>query len=175
MSTRQLLHILAVLLVAVAILLLLRLRAASAQTPDPHELYERTCARCHDAHAGTFAGKSLRAVDGRVVGARSARDLDALLEQHHGARLTADERASLRHHFEVMLDTGLLFQQRCFFCHGRAKEFARSKLTERDGLIVSRASGADIEVFLQGHGGLDERQIDIVMAMFHRQLAEPRD
>ncbi len=137
---------------------------------DPHALYEARCSGCHAPHGGDFAKQSLKAVDGVVIGARSGRPLGQILPSHRGTTQTPDEVKALVDHFGAILPTGWLYQDKCLGCHDRAVVLARSHLIVRDDALVGRYSGRDIAAFMSGHGRLDPRQRDIILAMLRRQL-----
>ncbi|MEW5962018.1 MAG: hypothetical protein AB1749_00500 [Pseudomonadota bacterium] len=173
MSRHALLHLVAVVVLALLLLIAVRLHSAAAAI-DPHALYERACATCHPPHSRDLAQKSVKRVDGRTVGARSGKPIADLLVGHMGVRLTAEETAALAGHFEAMLATGFLFQEKCIVCHDRAQELARLRLQIHDGRLVGRYSGLDIAAFLEQHGRLEGEEVAIMLATLRRQL-EPRD
>lgn len=142
---------------------------AHAQSLDPHEIYERTCSRCHDAHGGNFAKKSLDLVAGKVVGRKNSRQLRDLLEGGHGG-LSSDETDALVAHFESIVSSGHVYQDKCTICHDRAVVVARRNLIVRDGRLMGRYSHKDIAKFLENHGRLEPDEIVTILDMFHRQL-----
>lgn len=173
MSPRTILHIIAVVVLALIVLVAVRLHSAAAAS-DPHALYEQKCARCHAPHAGALAQKSVKRVDGVAVGAKSGLPLTRLLASHMGVALGPEDIATLAAHFDQMLTTGFLFQEKCIVCHDRASELARLSLVEADGRLVGRYSGRDIAEFLTGHGRLTEAEATTMLATLRRQL-ERRD
>lgn len=170
MSRHALLHLLAVLLLALVLLVAVRLHSAAAAPIDPHALYERACTRCHPGHAVELVRKSIRRVDGEVVGAHRGTPISRLLAAHMGVELGPQEIALLTRHFEQMLSTGFVFQEKCIVCHDRASELARLHLVEREGRLVGRYSGRDIASFLTGHGRLTPPELETITTMLHRQL-----
>lgn len=173
MSRHALLHLAAVVVLALLLLIAVRLHSAAAATIDPHALYERACVTCHPSHSRDLAQKSVKRVDGRTVGVQSGRPIADLLVRHMGVKLTAEERTALAGHFEAMLATGFLFQEKCIVCHDRAHELARLRLQIHDGRLVGRYSGLDIASFLEGHGRLEGEEVGVMIATLRRQL-EPR-
>lgn len=174
MSRHALLHLAAVVLLALVLLIAVRLHsAAAATTIDPHALYERACSACHPPHSRDLAAGSLVRIDGRTLSAKSGKPVADLLMRHMGVKLSAEEIAALSRHFEAMLATGFLFQEKCIVCHERARELARLRLAIRDGKLVGRYSGVDIAAFLEQHGRLDGAEVAIMVATLRRQL-EPR-
>ncbi len=141
-----------------------------AQDKDPHQLYERRCATCHQPHARELVKETLDIRDGHVVLKRSGIPLADFLARHPRQALDKSEMDMLVKQFEAMLKTGFLFQQKCILCHERASDLARLGLLERDGAIVGRYSGRDLANFLQGHGRLTPPEVDTIMAMLRRQL-----
>jgi hypothetical protein len=152
-----------------AIAVLLWVLPATAQPLDPHQIYERSCSRCHGAHAREFVNDNLIRSDGEIVGRKTSRDVRIFLEAGHG-NLTPQEIETLFVQFESMLATGGLFQKKCRICHDRAARFARLNLVERDGRLVGRYSGRDIAEFLKGHGRLNPDEVDSMIATLIRQL-----
>lgn len=171
MLRKRWVHVLLVLALALAILLIARQRSAGADTIDPHKLYEQKCAGCHEPHAADFAKVGLKAAGDKIVGKQSGRELGVLLANHRGTKLSPAEVKALTDHFGAMLPTGWLYQEKCLGCHDRAVVLARTHLIERDGQLVGRYSGRDIDSFLSDHGRLTEMQADVIRAMLRRQLA----
>lgn len=142
---------------------------ASAQGIEPHELYERHCARCHAPHAGDFVSGNLERRDGQIVGRKSGIALGAYLAKGHG-RLAVDRVPEMLAHLTTIFDAGGLFRRHCRICHERGVVLARRELLLRDGRVVGRYSGRDIRAFLENHGRLDGDEIETVMRMLKRQL-----
>ncbi len=144
-----------------------------AQTVDPHVLYESRCTRCHEPHASEFARAQLKTEGDVVVGTETGEELSALLDGHRGTNLTTVEIRALVDHFSAMMATGWVFQKKCTLCHRRAAKLARIWLIMRDGRLMGRYSGRDIEVFLGNHGRLTAEEVKIVTKMLQRQLGPP--
>ena len=70
-----------------------------------------------------------------------------------------------------MLSTGWIFRDKCTLCHRNAVRLARIWLIVRDGRLVGRYTGRDIEAFLHNHGRLSDEEVGIVIKMLKRQLA----
>lgn len=171
MSKRTMIHLALVIALAIAALLLIRLHSAAARTPDPHRIYERSCARCHQPHASGLAREHLR-LDGSEVRTKGdGREIGKLLANHARLKLAPADIEALVKHFGAMLGTGWLFQDRCFNCHGPAAVFARTTLKLAGTAIVSKSSGRDMAEFLQRHGDVTTvEQRTIIIEMLRRQL-----
>ncbi len=146
---------------------------AAAQGLDPHTLYERHCAGCHQAHAGDFVPVGLKRDGDKVIGVESGQELRALLESGHG-RLAPDEIEAVVAHLTFVLQAGGLFRTKCGICHDRASELARATLLLHGNRLVGRYSGRDVAEFLASHGRLEPEEIDIVLAALKGQLARSR-
>ncbi|WP_425101535.1 c-type cytochrome [Tropicibacter sp. S64] len=136
---------------------------------DAHDVYESACARCHTAHAGAFVFEAMKAQDGVLTGLRSGKPVGAFLAQGHG-RVSAEEATLLTEHFKVVLAGGRVFQEKCAICHGRARELVRLKLIVKDGVLVGRYSGVEVEPFLSGHGRLRPEEVPVVLERLRRFL-----
>ncbi|TMV03309.1 hypothetical protein FGK63_20090 [Ruegeria sediminis] len=144
------------------VLLLLAAMLGSAttvagQVPDPHGVYEETCARCHAPHAGDFVWGELKVSDGVLAGNRSGRTVDAYLSSGHGGA-SPDEAATLLDHFRAVRDSGRMFQEKCRICHGTALSLTRAHLIIADGELVGRYSGRNIGALLKVHGRLSPEE-----------------
>lgn len=144
-------------------------RVCSAQTLDPHVIYESRCAGCHAPHAGDFVLDSLTMDDNILVGRKSGHSVEAFLLSGHG-RLSPEETAALLDHLLFIQQSGGLFKDKCGICHSRMVDLARTHLIERDGVIYGRYSGRNIPDFLQGHGRLHGDEIPVILSAFQRQL-----
>jgi len=85
-----------------------------------------------------------------VRGAASGREVAPFLRRHGGG-LSEEEIALFVATFRRQIGSDAFFSRRCSGCHGRAYDFARLRLIERDGRLVGRYSGRDIAGFLPGH------------------------
>ncbi len=121
--------------------------------PSRPGLFRERCVGCHD-EAGSFAAAHLRFEEGVLRARRSSKDLQSFLPGHPG-RLDAAEREALVATLTMIVTSGGQFQQRCAICHGHAEAFASGHLMLRDGRLLGRYSGRDVEAFLPGHGRLD--------------------
>ena len=140
------------------LLLLCLLPTIAEAAEDFHELFERRCAACH-GHAGDFARESLVIVEGELRGRESGRPVRAFLATHRGG--LAPETAAL--FTEVLfrqVESGGLFQTHCAICHVRARDLVQARLIVVDGRLLGRYSGADMGVFLRGHGRATEEEAD---------------
>ncbi|WP_346898572.1 hypothetical protein [uncultured Roseibium sp.] len=146
--------------------------AASAQETDPHAIYEQSCARCHEAHAGDFVHNRLELKADRLVSTSSGKDIEVFLSGGHG-RLEPAERQILLDQLIAIRQSGQLFHDKCLTCHDRAVEFARSRLIVKDGVLVGRYSGKNTGQFLQGHGRLTPDEADRMFDVLKRQLQVP--
>lgn len=143
---------------------------AVAQPIDPHELYEQRCSGCHAPHAGEFVHENLKRLGDKIIGRGTGKELRPFLAGGHG-NLAPLEIAAMVVHLTSIAEVGALFRNQCFICHGRAVALARSELIVRDGRVVGRYSGRDIETFLGRHGRLERGQISAIVQMLERQLA----
>ena len=142
---------------------------AVAQSPDPHQIYEEHCTRCHAGHAGDFAWESLEQREGEVVTRRSGRPLTAFLRTGHG-RLPPEQVAALSDHLAAILGREALFQRKCRACHARALPLARLKLILRNGRLTGRYTDRDIAAFLSYHGRLTAGEVPVLVEMLTGQL-----
>ena len=143
--------------------------ALQAQDLDPHALYEGSCARCHESHAGEFVPKGLVRRGERILGRESGKELRAFLAAGHG-RLAPGEVDAMVAHLAFILEAGGLFRDKCLICHDRAVVLARRELILRDGRLIGRYTGRDIAVFLENHGRLDGDEVATILNMLERQL-----
>lgn len=145
---------------------------AHGQAIDPHRLYEQRCARCHEPHAGDFARKGLKRVDGRIVGAENGLELRAFLSRGHG-RLAPAELDAMVDHLTRIAHSGAIYQRKCLTCHERAIVLARRELTIVEGRLVGRFSGRDMAAFLTRHGRLAPDEVAPMVATL-RLLVETK-
>jgi hypothetical protein len=145
------------------------LASAFAQTVDSHRLYEQRCAGCHAPHAGDFVRDNLVLSDDMLVGRKSGRDLQVVLESGHG-KLTPNEIESIVTLMTNIQQSGRLFQEKCTICHDRAVNLARSELILKDGKLIGRYSKRDIEQFLYTHGRLSPDEVTKMVDVLKRQL-----
>ncbi len=143
--------------------------AASAQTIDPHLLYEQNCGGCHAPHAGDFVHDSLVRSNGHVQGRKSCQELRAFLQSGHG-NLSIDEIGAMVRHLTDIQRSGRLFHDKCKICHGRAVVFARDELLLKDGKLTGRYSKRNIEQFLPGHGRLNADEVPGMIEVLKRHL-----
>ncbi len=143
-------------------------QAVAAEPADPHKLFEQRCAACHDPHAGIFVRDSQERRKDAVVGRKSGRELRAFLVEGHG-RLAPLEVDVMVQHLTSILAADGLFRDRCLICHGRAVELARGKLIIRQGRLVGRYTGRDVESFLKTHGRIDDTQAETLLRVLARQ------
>lgn len=135
-----------------AVLAVIAGTAAAAQG-----LYFERCGACHGP-AGQLAESGL-VVDGDILRTRRTKaDLRDFLGDH-GGDLTAPEietvYAALR---RVAQGTGR-FREKCGMCHPSAKTLAQRKLIMREGALVGRYTGRDIDTFLTSHGRIAEDEV----------------
>lgn len=145
-------------------------QGAVAQDIDPHDLYERRCGGCHSPHAGQFVQDSIAREDGKLVGQSNGMGVEAFLSAGHG-KLSPVEIEAMMSHLTAILDAGALFKDNCVICHGRAVVFARGHLGMKDGLLVGRYTGREVEEFLTGHGRLEEPEIRIIVEALSKQVS----
>lgn len=142
---------------------------AAASGPDPHALYEAKCGGCHEEHARDFTENQLRLEDGRVLARRSGMALDRFLATGHGD-VAPENLDVLVGHLSAVARAGGLFERKCRICHDRAVVLARRELVIRDGRLVGRYTGRDIEAFLTHHGRLTEHERAVMLDTLQRQL-----
>lgn len=153
----------------------LTLTTAQGQAIDPHRLYEQKCARCHEPHAGDFARKRLKRVDGQTVGAENGLELRAFLSRGHG-RLTAAELDVMVEQLTRITLSGALYQRKCLTCHERAVVLARRELEIKEGRLAGRYSGRDMAEFLARHGRLAPDEVAPMLATLRRLVeTKPAD
>ena len=169
MWSRRLTLLAAIQVLAAILVLASALVPARVHGADPHEVYERQCARCHEAHAGDFVAKNLVRRDGVVVGRAGGKEIGAFLAGGHG-RLAASDVPVMVAQLTAISQSGGLYRERCRMCYDPATVFARLELVYRDGRVIGRYSGRDTREFLDGHGRIDGPEIDIIMRMLERQL-----
>lgn len=140
-----------------------------AQQTDPHAIYEKNCSGCHAPHAGDFVLNGIQLSDGTIVGKSSGRKVALFLTAGHGG-LSPSEINILMDHFMAITQSGRLFFTKCRVCHKNAKQVARVKLLIRDGSLVGRYTGWEIEQFLTNHGRLDPEEVPVMVGVLKRQL-----
>lgn len=123
--------------------------SCAASAADFHRIFEQRCTGCH-GHAGDFARTSLTDSDGELRGVKSGREVSVLLGRHAGG-LSPEEIALFVEVFIRQIAADGFYRDRCDICHDRAYDLARLRLIMRDGRLVGRYSGRDIEDFLRGH------------------------
>lgn len=142
---------------------------------DPHAVYERACAKCHEPHASNLVQSALRDEAGRPVTARAGRDLsEFLLKGHGGAVLSPAEVEALVAQFDAMLASRFIFRKKCATCHGRATDFARQELTLRGGKLYHRHDFKAVEDVLVYHGDVIPAEIPVLIEMLTRNLETAR-
>lgn len=141
--------------------------------PSLPGLFEERCSRCHGG-AGTFAPAHLTFEQGVLRTGRSGKALQDFLRGHPG-QLDEAERTAMVATLTMIVTAGGQFHQRCAVCHGHAEAFAAGRLVIRDGLLLGRYSGRDIEAFLPRHGRLDAEGAAFFGAVLRRfARKEPR-
>ena len=138
---------------------------------DFHALFEARCLSCH-GHAGDFARERLELGEAGVTG-RGGRDLRPFLARHAGG-LSPDEIELFLDVFAKQIASGALYQRKCGICHASARELARIKLIDRNGVLTGRYTGRDIGEFLRGHGRLTEAEAEAMTAALAAILAGGR-
>ena len=161
---------------ALAVLAFLALPgAATAQTIDPHAVFETRCSGCHKGHAGAFARTSLfLSPDGVVTGKKKKMPVRDFLAAHFG-KLSQEEAAVLTDMFARQIRTGGLYERKCRTCHDSASHLARTRLYLQDKKLVGRFTARDINEFLTGHGRLEPSEIEIMRTMLDWQLRKAGD
>lgn len=144
--------------------------AALAQE-DPHQLYESKCRNCHSEHGADFARQKLKLERETLVVAQTGTQVEVLLRKHHGVAISDPQRVVLLGLFRSGIKWAGVFQHRCAQCHGKAVDFARSRLVVQDGQITSREGATNVAVLLKLHGGASNDEIAILVEMFRYQIA----
>lgn len=146
-----------------AVLLLGVLLASAASTAssavDLHDYWDQRCQACH-GHSSAFARRFLRVEKGRLVGVHHRDDLDRFLRNHY---LTDSLVAPVSAMLAAQVTTPPLFGQKCARCHGTAAEFARKSLAISGGALTSAPSGRKVADTLATHGGLEPREVPVVV------------
>lgn len=153
----------------IVVVVMLTVGIAQAQPVDPHAVYELKCTRCHEDHARAFADQHLVVIDDRVIGKRRSRDLEYFLINGHG-RLDPAEVRPLVAHLKSVIGADGLYERKCRMCHEPAVNFARIKLIIRDGKLMGRYSGHDIDAFMIDHGRVNQEEHPIIMDALRRQI-----
>lgn len=154
----------------IAFLATVVLAACSYDSADPHAIYEKRCAGCHEPHARELVSTRLKRVDSKAWLEDGSKTLGDALKSHPTPPLANSEQTILVDHMTAMLATGFIFGEKCAGCHGRAVQFARDNLTERDGALVSAKSGRDVTKFLATHGYARPAEIPTIVSILRRQL-----
>lgn len=141
----------------------------SSQTIDPHQLYEQSCARCHEPHARDFVHKKLIRPGENLLGRKSNKDVRELLKAGHG-KLRLEEIETIVDHMTIIYQSGRLYHKKCRICHDRSVKFARLNLILKEGKLFGRYSGKDIEQFLSAHGRLKTNEVSKMVDVLKRQL-----
>lgn len=142
--------------------------AGWAADTDLHRYWDSRCKDCH-GDAGAFARRTLRLLDGRLVGAHHEQDLDLFLHHHYLAEELVEP---VKRMLAAQVSTPPVFARQCSGCHGNAAEFARKSLSLRGDVLVGRRSQRPVAQYLQSHGGLPPDQIPIVVESLRRVLRE---
>ncbi len=145
--------------------------SVSAQSTDPHLLYENSCGGCHVEHAGAFVRQSIVREGEELVGRESGRLLRPFLARGHG-KLSPGEVEIMMEHLTSIFEAGALFMEKCAICHDRGVAFARSHFIVKDGVLMGRYSGRDVRHFLRNHGRLEGDEVETVARVLARQVAE---
>lgn len=148
-----------------ALVILVYPQAAGAV--DLHALWHERCQGCH-GHSATFARDHAPLRD----------DLEPFLARHRGGFSPAPAPALIRGIADMLraeAATPERFSRECRICHGPAAPFVREALVERDGRLVGRYDGRDVDAFLAGgHGRLDAQGAAFHSALLRRVLGEVR-
>ncbi len=138
---------------------LLSVPQSSAQELNGHAIYERACNQCHERHAGDFAHATLTLKNDAAVSLRTGKNVENYLFGGHG-NLTSDEAAAMSALLAYILGNDGLFHSHCRICHGPARFLARSKLFLKDGVLIGRYTGRNIQEFLYGHGRVSKDEAE---------------
>lgn len=142
---------------------------ALAAGSDLHWLWDDRCAECH-GHSGEFARRFLRAADGELSGPhRSSDNLRNFMRHHY---LPASEVDALYAMLLAQAQTKPRFQAECGKCHGSAAQLVRASTMLRAGDSLRLLSGQTVQLFLQGHRGLQTQDIDFYVSLLTRVAIE---
>ena len=141
---------------------------AASDAVDLHAYWDQRCQSCH-GHAGEFARRFLSVEEGRLVGQHHRQDLDRFLRQHYLADHLVEPITAM---LMAQAATPPLFMQRCAGCHGSAADFARTRLTLKNGVLVGASSGRPVVQTLTTHGKLTAQEVSLVTESLQRVHAE---
>jgi hypothetical protein len=151
------------------VILTLLALGADAQALDLHRWWDLNCGDSCHGHAATFARRSLRVVDGELVGVHPDRDLRAFLAKHGAPRDNIDAV------YEMLLaqvETREVFKPRCGGCHGTAAAFVRKSIVLRGNDLYARHAEKPVSAFLPGHAGIREDEIPFFVDLLTRVKRE---
>jgi len=131
-------------------------------------LYFEHCGACHGP-AGQLTQDGL-VFDGEVLRTRRAQvDLRDFLHSHRGSLSTSEIQTVVGELHRVAQGRGR-FQEKCGICHPSARTLALNKLVIRDGVLVGRYSGRDMDTYLAGHGRLVAADVPFFVGVLTRVL-----
>jgi hypothetical protein len=142
--------------------------SAAPDAVDLHAYWDQRCQGCH-GHAGDFARRFLAVEDGQLIGAHHRQDLDRFLRQHYLADHLVEPVVAM---LMAQVTAPPLFTQRCAGCHGSAADFARTRLTLKNGVLVGTRSGRPVLETLNTHGKLTAQEVSLVTENLQRVHAE---
>ncbi len=151
--------------------LLLAMTPLASSAPagiDLHDYWDQRCMNCH-GHAGEFARRSLRVVDGQLQGAHHRTNLNVFLRHHYLSDSLIEPVSAM---LIAQLMTPPVYATHCRRCHGTAAEFARGSLSLRDGVLQSAPSARALAQTLASHGGLSPSDARVVIDTLTRVRRE---
>jgi mono/diheme cytochrome c family protein len=152
----------------IAAVLVLAVGPVTGEPLDLHSHWDVRCKSCHGDSAD-FARRSLKVMDGELVGTHHQRELKTFMGQHYlNDELVAPVTAMLM----AQATTTPLFKDQCGGCHGSAADFARKSLELRDGTLVGKTSQRPVADYLRRHGGLMPADVAPMTATLNRVLGE---
>jgi len=141
---------------------------AAAAGRDLHDHWDGRCKDCH-GDASSFARRTLRVEDGRLVGTHHVVNLEQFLHNHY----LADELvAPVMQMLLAQVTASPVFMEKCSRCHGSASNFARQALAMKDDSLIGRASQRPVQDYLRSHGGLAPEQVTPMVKTLERVLGE---
>jgi hypothetical protein len=140
-----------------------------AESRDLHRWWDLNCGDSCHGHAATFARRTLRAVDGQLIGVHPDRKLRDFLGKHG---VPPEDIGAIYEMLLAQVETREVFKPRCGGCHGTAAAFVRQSIIVRDGDLYARGAAKPVRAFLPGHAGIREDEIPFFVDLLTRVKRE---